>query len=74
MANPASDNITTAFQQLSWLPAQSTVEATLSNVENFVTSVFKSDSQGLFINEARYQMFSSSVSGNLRDLPLAGML
>ena len=69
MAYPARDEITATFQQLSWLPSKQTVDASFKTMEKFVTAAFTCD-KVTSINEARYEMFSSSANNNLRDLPL----
>ena len=61
------DELTTAFQQLSWLPSLDVTQANLSVIERFVTYAFIGTD--LEIEDARYTIFLSSTSDNLRELP-----
>ena len=60
--------LTTAFQQLSWLPSSDAIQNNLTTIEKFLTFVYgQKDFSKL--DDARFSMFSSSKSGNLRELP-----
>ena len=64
------DDVTTAFQQLSWLPESATVTAHMNTIEQFVVAAFAPRAGAVKdINQIRYQMFTDSISGSLRDLP-----
>ena len=67
MKCPMWNKLTTAFQQLSWLPSSEVVKANLCVIEQFVTHVFlKKDME---LDDARYTIFSSSTSDNFREMP-----
>ena len=70
MKHPSQGDVTSAFQQLSWLPSETIVRANLGIIEKFVMSAFSSDVHaGNTINETRYSIFLSSTSNNLREIP-----
>ena len=68
MNSPVWNELTTAFQQLSWLPTRSVIDFNFGVIAEFVKSAY-SNERGLTLNELRFMLFSSSPSGNLRELP-----
>lgn len=58
----------TAFQQLSWLPSLDYIQNTSTVIEQFVAHVY-GQKGSLTIDNARFSLFSSSQSGNLREFP-----
>ena len=68
MANSEEAELTATFQQLSWQPSMAVVEASYPVIQRFVNYCYGYG--GLqFVDEVRYKIFKSSVSGNLRELP-----
>ena len=66
------DDVTTAFQQLSWLPERETVAAHMNTIEQFVVAAFAPHATAGVakdINQTRFQMSSDLISGIIRDLP-----
>ena len=71
MSSQSRDEITTAFQQLIWLPDKNKVESHIRTIETYVISVFV---PGMMTNdynldEIRYHMYTTSASDNLREPP-----
>ena len=65
---PEHEVITAAFQQLSWQPSPTVIEAQFPVIEKFVAYLFGQKDQNL-VDIARYTLFSSSPKSNLRELP-----
>ena len=63
-----NEEVTEAFAILSWTPLRSAAQDNMAEIELFVSHCYgQTDISS--INEARFQIFTSSVSGNLRELP-----
>ena len=65
---PRQNEVTKAFEQLSWNPQREVIVNNMAEIEQFVNHCY-GQAQIQSVNEARFQMFTSSVSGNLRELP-----
>ena len=57
-----------AFQQLSWQPLPTVIEAQFPVIEKFIDYSFGQNDQNS-VDNARYIIFSSSPNSNLRELP-----
>ena len=68
MRCPIRDDVTTSFQQLSWLPTSSTIESGYNVLSRFVVYVYNHPEVEL--NAIRLSLFKASTKGN----PLWGLL
>ena len=67
MSSPMRDDVTTTFQQLSWLPNENSVAQGIQTIARFVTYAYIKTETNL--NSARLNIYTSSVKGDLRALP-----
>ena len=67
-AYPNKESILQVFQQLSWTPEYDLISRKMDDIESFVTYCYGYP-QLQSVDETRYQIFCSSVSGDLRQLP-----
>ena len=65
--HPKMDEMTEAFQELSWLPSEQTVARCMSAIAAFVSYAYVK--MEVCVNELRYEIFVSSSSNELRDIP-----
>ena len=68
MHSPKYEDLTEAFQKLSWLPSQQTIEECLPILYQFLESAF-GGGYGGNLDEFRLTTFKASSSNNLRELP-----
>ena len=61
------NDLTDAFQHLSWLPTTEMVQSSLKVVEQFVSHLYLK--QELDLDKARFLMFSAATNLDLRELP-----
>lgn len=67
MCCPMRDDITTAFQQLSWFPKRFTIESCIPTIQRFVSYVYtKVDME---LSKARLSIYQTAVMGGFRVLP-----
>ena len=60
------DEITCAFQQLSWLPNPQTLDANLDVLDRFLATLYDKDRENMFVDDVRDQLSMHSTSDNLR--------
>ena len=68
MSSPFKDVITQAFHDLSWLPKKETVIKHFDTIEKFIVAAYKGDISST-IDVTRFDLFASSATGNLREIP-----
>ena len=73
MTNSDQPELSAVFQQLSWQPSGEIIDRCLPAIEMFVNHCYGHGSLAS-VNEARFKIFQSSVSKNLRELPLVKAL
>ena len=71
MDSAFKNEITTAFQQLSWLPSPEIVRDNYAVVERFMVSVYKKrkEDQDMSLNDLRFTLYNGAANDNLRELP-----
>ena len=67
---PRNEEVTKAFGSLSCTPLLAAVQDNMADIELFINHCY-GQTDVLSVNEARFQIFTLSVSGNLRELPLS---
>ena len=65
---PKYDELTEAFQRLSWRPSGTTIQECLPILYQFIESAFGGDYDGN-LDRFRLKSFRASASNNLRELP-----
>ena len=67
MESPFEDEVTAAFQRLSWCATESTIDDCIPVINKFIVFVY--GGINITLNSYRFLLFKASSSNNLRDLP-----
>ena len=68
MTHPEEIDLTSTFQQLSWQPSEATVIAAIPLIERFINHCYGFENLES-VDEVRFQLFNTTVTDNLRELP-----
>ena len=69
LSNDMWSNVSSSFQQLSWLPTMDTVRNNYKVIETFVASLYLKSKETMTVNDVRFELYANSSSDNFRELP-----